>query len=246
MKTLVSQRFSRSVPSSASRGYLPYSRQKCQKFARYHPQGYPGNFQVLVQGRSQAESPSNQTLRCSERGQPSDLRCVLVPNESSVSRSGTRNELQLIHFSAAKDPQVSLQNEASSACTCADRFVNSIPVELSQPQRAGGVSQDRKGARPNPCAHFDEVDPFLFGKTGSDRELATDSFCDRDDKCTRGGSGLVLAFGECDRSRTADVGARVSTRPTFLRLDGGLKEAAHAGFWPASTSTISCTTRVRR
>jgi hypothetical protein len=101
------QGFSRSVPSSVSCGYLPYSRQKCQKFARNHPQRYPGIFQAFVQERYQAESHSNQTSRCDEphRRQPSDLGCVLVPHGTRVSRSGTRNELQLIHFSAATDPQ---------------------------------------------------------------------------------------------------------------------------------------------
>jgi hypothetical protein len=44
MKTLVPQGFSRSLPSLSICGHLPYSRQKCQKFARNHPQGYPQKF----------------------------------------------------------------------------------------------------------------------------------------------------------------------------------------------------------
>ena len=44
MGTLVPQRFSPSFPSLSICGYLPYSRQKCQKFARNYPQGYPQKF----------------------------------------------------------------------------------------------------------------------------------------------------------------------------------------------------------
>src|SRR5215469_17547894 len=44
METPVSQGFSRSLPSLSICGYLPYSRQKCQKFARNNPQGYPQKF----------------------------------------------------------------------------------------------------------------------------------------------------------------------------------------------------------
>jgi hypothetical protein len=44
MKTAVPQGFSRSLLSLSTCGYLPYSRQKCQKFARNHPQGYPQKF----------------------------------------------------------------------------------------------------------------------------------------------------------------------------------------------------------
>jgi len=44
MEILVPQGFSRSLLSLSICGYLLYSRQKCQKFARNHPPGYPQKF----------------------------------------------------------------------------------------------------------------------------------------------------------------------------------------------------------
>ena len=56
MKTLVPQGVSRSILSRASCGNLPYSRQKCQKFARNHPQGYPRNFQGAIHRTDHSQS----------------------------------------------------------------------------------------------------------------------------------------------------------------------------------------------
>ena len=57
MKTLVPQGVSRSILSRASCGNLPYSRQKCQKFDRNHPQGYPRNFHSKIYRIDDNQSP---------------------------------------------------------------------------------------------------------------------------------------------------------------------------------------------
>ena len=56
MKTLVPQGVSRSVLSLATCGYLPCSGQKCQKFARKHPQGYARNFQGAIHRTDHSQS----------------------------------------------------------------------------------------------------------------------------------------------------------------------------------------------
>src|SRR5215472_3519439 len=57
MKTLVPQEVSRSVLSLSICGYLPCSGQKCQKFARNHPQGYPRNFHSAIHRTDHSQSP---------------------------------------------------------------------------------------------------------------------------------------------------------------------------------------------
>jgi hypothetical protein len=66
MKIAVPQGFSRSLLSLSTCGYLPYSRQKCQKFARNHPQGYPQKFR-------KHDGPPN-ILRADEKRSSSLLR----------------------------------------------------------------------------------------------------------------------------------------------------------------------------
>jgi hypothetical protein len=57
MKTLVPQGVLRSVLSLTTCGYLPCSRQKCQKFARNHSQGYRRNFNSAIHRIDRSQSP---------------------------------------------------------------------------------------------------------------------------------------------------------------------------------------------
>jgi hypothetical protein len=60
MKLLVTQGFSRSLPSRSTCGYLPCSRRKCQKFARNDPQGCPENLHSPVLPRDERKSSSDR------------------------------------------------------------------------------------------------------------------------------------------------------------------------------------------
>jgi hypothetical protein len=57
MKLFVIQTFSRSLPARSTYGFLPYSHQNCQKFARNHPQGYQRNFHSAIHRTDHSQSP---------------------------------------------------------------------------------------------------------------------------------------------------------------------------------------------
>ena len=116
METPVSQGFSRSLPSLSICGYLPYSRQKCQKFARNNPQGYPQKFHkhdgapnILRAVKKRSSSISRGWIQTSakiarlagdltvSRKHHSDLSDLFRATESSVRDSISLDKIRAQH-----------------------------------------------------------------------------------------------------------------------------------------------------
>jgi hypothetical protein len=184
MKLLVIQGFSRFLSSWLTCGYLSNSRQKCQKFARNDPQGYPRNFHRLIQERKQNESLPNRDPRCTKiyRCPPYDLRCVVEADVSGAEKGRRRDETQAVDLPAATGRHDSPHNQTPAPWTRADQFVDSDPLRLPQSSAASADSYVRAVAGRIPGAHHGRIDPILAGQPGGDRKVATAAFRDHDDQ----------------------------------------------------------------